>query len=199
VEFSGFDYIALGHLHDATGINATGINKIGETYLAYPVCLEGRNFDETGHKGAMFGEIDKGVCDLKAIRCSKKRYEIVEVDISQYVTESQILDGIKVEINSFREDTAVRINLTGTVRPNFAFNPMELEKKITGVHFVQIQDKTRPYLDIESLRRDKTVKGIFYKRLEDKLNSTNEKEREEAIATLRYGLNSFASLDIIDF
>ena len=194
VERSGFDYIALGHIHDATDVI-----RINETYLAYPGCLEGKNFDELGDKGAILGEIDKGRCNLKHVKFSKKKYEAIEVDISQYITETQILDAIKLAMGTFREETALRVDLTGTVRPNFTFNPVELEKKITGVHFVQLRNKTRPYIDVESLRRDRTVKGIFFKKLEDKLNSSDEKEREQAKSSLRYGLNSFASLDIIDF
>lgn len=196
VERSGFDYIALGHMHDL--IVPT---KIGESYVAYPGCLEGKNFEETGHKGAILGEIDKGVFEFKCVKFSRKKYEAIEIDISQYITETQILDAIKVEIDmaKFREETAVKIDLTGTVRPSFTFNPVELEKKITGLNFVQIKNKTKPHLDIDSLRRDRTVKGIFFKRLEDKLNSSDDKERELAKASLRYGLNAFASLDIIDF
>jgi hypothetical protein len=175
--------------------------KIGESYLAYPGCLEGRSFDknETGHKGALLGEIDKGVCELKGVRFSKKRYETIEVDISQYITEAQILDAIKLEASNFKEETALRVDLVGVVRPNFAFNPVDLEEKINGLYFIQIRNKTRPYIDVESLRRDKTVKGIFFRKLEENLNSANEKDRETARAALRYGLNAFASLDITDF
>ena len=194
VERSGFDYVALGHLHESVGIV-----KIGETNLAYPGCLEGKNFEETGNKGAIMGEIDKGICELKCVKFSKRKYEIVEVDISQYITETQILDAIKLETGNFKEETALRVDLTGTVRPNFVFNPIELEKKIDGLHFVQIQNKTRPYVDVESLRRDRTVKGIFFRRFEDMLNSSDEKDREKAKVSLRYGLNAFASLNIIDF
>ena len=46
---SGFDYVALGHIH------AGGeIEKIGETYYAYSGCPEGRSFDECGVKGGIF-------------------------------------------------------------------------------------------------------------------------------------------------
>ena len=194
IERSGFDYVALGHLHETTGII-----QIGESYLAYPGCLEGKNFEETGTKGAIVGEVEKSSCELKGVRYSKRKYEVIEIDISQYITETQIMDAIQIAIVNFGEETALRIVLTGTVRPNFAFNPVELEKRIEGLHFVQILNKTRPYVDIEVLRRDRTVKGIFYRRLEEMLNSSDEKEREKAKATLRYGLNAFASLNIIDF
>lgn len=196
IERSGFDYIALGHIH-----YGTGVKLFGETFFCYPGCLEGRNFDEQerGPKGAMSGELDKNSCDLKGIKFSKRRYETIQVDISQYITELQIIEAIRLATGEFRDDTALRVELTGMLRPEFVFNPVSIEQKFTSFYFMQIKNKTTPYVDANTLRYDKTVRGIFYRRLEERLHSTNEKEREEAKLALQYGLNAFAGLNIIDF
>jgi len=192
---SGFDYIALGHLHDGTGLK-----KLGETYFSYPGCLEGRGFHEPGPRGAMCGELDKGVCDLKAVRFSKKRYETIQVDISQHVTENQIIESVRLATAIFKEDdTALRVELTGILRPGFVFSTRSIEEKFTRFNFIQVKNKTSPYIDANALRYDKTVKGIFFRKLESKLNSQDAKEREEARLALQYGFNAFIGLNIIDF
>ncbi|MCL2772195.1 MAG: DNA repair exonuclease [Oscillospiraceae bacterium] len=191
---SGFDYIALGHMHDGKGVI-----QVGETWFSYPGCLEGRNFSEPGIKGAMYGEIDKGVCDLKGQKFSKRRYETIKLDISQYITENQLIEAIRLATGAYREDTALRLELAGILRPEFVFNPASIEQKFTNFYFMQIKNKTAPYIDANTLRYDKTVRGIFFRKLESKLNSGNEKEREEAKLALQYGLNAFAGLNIIDF
>lgn len=194
IEHSGFDYIALGHLHDGTGVK-----KFGESFFSYPGCLSGRGFGEPGYKGAMCGEIDKGKCDLKGVKFSNKRYETIQIDISQFITENQIVEAIRLEAAEFQDDTALRVELIGTLRPEFVFNPSEIEQRFTQFNFVQIRNKTLPHIDANMLKYDKTVRGIFYRRLEAKLNSKNEKERAEAQLALQYGLNAFAGLNIIDF
>jgi len=191
---SGFDYIALGHLHAGTGVQ-----KLGETFFSYPGCLSGRGFDEPEYKGAMRGEIDKGKCDLKGVKFSRIRYETIQVDISQYITENQIVEAIRLAADEYQDDTALRVELTGTLRPEFTFNPSEIEQKFTKFYYLQVKNKTVPYINTGALRYDKTVRGIFYRRLESKLNSKNEKERTEAQLALQYALNAFADINIIDF
>jgi len=191
---SGFDYIALGHRHDGTGVL-----KLGETSFAYPGCLEGRGFHERGYRGAMCGEIEKGDIGLKARRFSKRRYETIQVDISQHLTEIQIIESVRVAAADFGEDTALKVELTGILRPGFVFNPRSIEEKFSSFNFIQVKNKTSPYIDAATLRQDKTVKGIFFRKLEGKLNSQDPKEREEARLALQYGFNAFIGLNIIDF
>ncbi|MCL2095601.1 MAG: metallophosphoesterase [Oscillospiraceae bacterium] len=191
---SGFDYIALGHVH-----NGTGVIKVGETNFSYPGCLEGRGFHEPGARGAMCGEISKEVCGMKAVRFSRGKYETIQVDISQHVTEPQIIDAIRLAAANFKEDTALRVELTGIIRPGFIFNTRSIEEKFTGFNFIQVKNKTSPYIDSAALRHDKTVKGIFFRRLEGRLNSQKEHEHEEARLAMQYGSNAFMGLNIIDF
>ena len=52
---SGLDYLALGHIHQCSGLQ-----REGNTFWAYPGCPEGRGFDETGEKGVLCLEAEKG-------------------------------------------------------------------------------------------------------------------------------------------
>jgi len=191
---SRFDYMALGHIHDGLAVM-----KIGVTNFSYPGCLEGRGFHEPGYRGAMYGEIGKGTCELKAQKFSRRKYETIKVDISQHVTENQIIEAIRLAIAGFQDDTALKVELVGALRPGFIFNPRSIEEKFTALNFIQVKNKTKPYIETETLRYDKTVKGIFFRKLEGKLNSQNPKEREEALLALQYGFNAFLGLNIIDF
>jgi len=161
--------------------------------------LEGRGFHEPNYKGAMYGEIDKEVCGLKPQRFSRRKYETIQVDISQHVTENQVIESIRMAAANFQDETALRVELTGMIRPGFIFNPRSIEEKFTGFNFIQVKNKATPYIDANTLRYDKTVKGIFYRKLEGKLNSQNPKERDEARFALQYGFNAFIGLNIIDF
>ena len=194
IERGGFDYYALGHIH-----NGTDIIKVGQSALCFPGCLEGRGFDELGYKGAMAGEIDKGDCRLKGVRFSKKRYEIAEVDITDLDSEFRIVEKIRRDIAQFKEDTALRVVLTGTMRSGFILNPNFIESQLTGPHFVQVVDSTLPYIDYKTLKEDKGLRGIFYRKLEPLLESADERERETARLAIRYGLSAFSGINIIDF
>ena len=56
---SGLDYLALGHIHAASGLQ-----KAGKTWYAWPGCPEGRGFDETGEKTVNLVELDGERCKI---------------------------------------------------------------------------------------------------------------------------------------
>ena len=53
---SGLTYLALGHVHQCSGVQ-----REGNTFWAYPGCPEGSGFDETGEKGVLY-EIHRLAC-----------------------------------------------------------------------------------------------------------------------------------------
>ena len=74
---SGLDYLALGHIHQASGLQ-----REGNTFWAYPGCPEGRGFDELGDKGVLYvgggaRELPGGVRPL-----CRRRYQILSVDVT---------------------------------------------------------------------------------------------------------------------
>lgn len=70
---SGFDYIALGHVH-----NSDGIHRGGNMWYGYSGCLDGHDFGECGYKGAVSIVMSKenGIFDatVKGKRFSKRRF-----------------------------------------------------------------------------------------------------------------------------
>ncbi len=76
---TGLDYLALGHVH-----TFSGIKKAGETFYAYPGCLEGRGFDETGPKGYIAGTVSKGSCELSFRPIGGREYRVLEADVTGF-------------------------------------------------------------------------------------------------------------------
>ena len=72
IETSGLDYLALGHVHQYSGLR-----RAGETFWAYPGCPEGRGFDELGEKGVLWLEVEKGRTEAEFVPLCRRRYQIL--------------------------------------------------------------------------------------------------------------------------
>jgi DNA repair exonuclease len=183
LEKSGFDYIALGHIHEASGILTAG----NSTY-AYSGCLEGRGFDELGYKGAVAGTVDLGKVALKGVRFSKKRYEKATVDLTGTVSAEDAYEKIADVCSTFTDDTALRIILNGIVSPDFSVDKTTLRTKLPKPFYLELKDETLPILDFEYLKKDETLLGTYFRKLEPYFHSESTEERKRAALALKYGL-----------
>jgi DNA repair exonuclease SbcCD nuclease subunit len=193
---SGFDYIALGHIHAPSGICRESC-----TYYAYPGCLEGRSYDEPGYHGAYMGTVGKGEINLKMIRFSRRRYETVQVDITGASGKSMAIDTIRSKIRSYGNDTAIRIIVTGTVSEPFIISPAEIGKGYEYPFQIEIIDSTVPAIDFTKLERDTTLKGVFYSKMTDRLSKCEPGSEEygKVLAALKYGISALYDRNITDF
>lgn len=57
---SGLDYAAFGHVH-----SFSGLRRAGDCFYAWPGCPEGRGFDETGEKGVIIADVERGGVKLR--------------------------------------------------------------------------------------------------------------------------------------
>ena len=191
IEESGFDYIALGHIH-----KGTEIKTLGKTTYAYCGCIEGRDFGECGYKGAIVGEVEKGNVNLRHVRFSSKRYEIQSFDVTGAQSFSDCLPDIAEKCSSFGQDTLLRVELCGVVSESFSADTDNLRTVITSPCYLEIKDKTLALLNMKSLKEDKTLAGEFYRALEEKLFSENEEEKKIAAMALKYGLRAIYGMEI---
>ena len=191
IEESGFDYVALGHIH-----KGTEIRKAGSTFYAYCGCIEGRDFGECGYKGAIVGEIEKGKVDLHHVRFSSKRYEIVTHDVTGCESFTDCVSDIAAKCTSFGSDTLLRIELSGIVAESFSADSEVLREIIKAPSYLEIKDRTLALLNIKSLKEDKTLAGEFYRALEEKLFSDDEEEKRIASEALKYGLRAIYGMEI---
>lgn len=193
IENSKLDYIAIGHRH-----NFSGIKKIGNTYYAYAGCPQGRGFDEILDKGIIIGEVSKGVVNLDFIRTSKRNYYIKEVDISNKVSYEEIKDKIINEIeDEERKNNFYKIILKGEVESFVNLKENLLKELIKDYfYFVKIIDKTEIKLDFDSISKDYSIKGVYAKKILEKIETENDEESEIFKIALKLGIQCLSSEEV---
>lgn len=188
---SGFEYVALGHIHQKTELL-----KSGDTYYAYPGCLQGRGFDETGHKGAYFGIVSKEKTEMVWKQFSTKRYEWIECDVSGATNKSHAIEMIRPKIAGFSSDTALRITLKGTVEGAFIISSADFGESNALPYRIEIIDKTESAPKISQLEKENTVKGLFYRLAVEKLEASDDGEKSTVKDAIKIGLAALEGRDI---
>ncbi len=196
IEQSGFDYIALGHVH-----NRTPVQRAGKTYYAYPGPPEGRGFDEQGKMGVYVGTVSKGSCELEFVETSKRCFKQLDIDIGECYSNEDIYDKcirvIKQTDGEIRINDFYRIILQGEVSQDFIINISLIESKISElVYFARVIDSTKEKLNLEKLASGETLKGIYARKLLQEINRSkisdnnySDKILEKAV---RYGMAAFS-------
>lgn len=197
---SGFDYVALGHIHKGGEVRTAG-----KTYYAYSGCLEGRSFDECGEKGVIIAELSKPAGCLTASfenrRVSRRRYEKLTVDITG-VTSQEAVSALVSEVvkkEGFGSEVLLRVRLTGRISPETVIYPKKLKAESVGVFYLEVEDASVPLLGYDELKNDISIRGAFFRELLPLLESENEEERRAAADALRYGLAALDGNDVVDF
>ena len=187
IKKSGMDYIALGHIH-----KRTPIGKIDNTYFAYCGCPEGQGFDELDQKGIYMGNISKGKADLEFIPVSKRKHfhqKIDVTDISDIVTH--ILNKLKENGEDYA-DNLYKIELIGEFSPDTVLNLTEITTRLSEkLYFVKVKDSTEYKIDLQTLKNDKSLKGIFVKNMLLKIELAEDKEPYKK--ALKIGLKAFST------
>lgn len=178
LESIGFDYVALGHIHKA---------EIDEK-IAYSGSLISLGFDEQGKHGFIAGEINDETKELKLefIEADEKEFIEKEFDISDINSKEELIEKIN-QIN-FPENKYIKIILIGNRK--FEIDSLLILRYISNQNIIKIKDQTKLEIDFENLKNKQSLKGIFIKKLLEKLEQEPEnKERIEK--AIEIGLNSF--------
>lgn len=200
IEQSGFDYVALGHIH-----NSSGIRQAGNTYYAYSGCLEGRDFGECGYKGAIIGTLDKksGIlsADLAGKRFSRRRFAAEQLDLTGCTDRETLVTSLLkcITDHHYGEDTQLRITLEGAVSPTLPIRTAPLAEALrenTHLFSLELIDHTSPLFDADALERDFSIRGAFFKELKPKLIDPDPQIRATAAAALRMGLAALSGAEL---
>ncbi|MCQ2435393.1 MAG: metallophosphoesterase [Clostridia bacterium] len=197
---SGFDYVALGHIHAGGDVKLAG-----HTYYAYSGCLEGRSFDECGIKGAIVCKTTTSRSgarlDFALKRFSHRRYEKFDVDITAATSTNEAIEKARRVLtdHGVGSDTVLRLTFTGSVSEEFALDARKLTAQTFGVYYLEYYDKTMPTLNYKDLLNDISIRGAFFRELWPKMKSEDEKERRTAIEAFRYGMAALSGSDIVDY
>ena len=180
---SGIDYAALGHVH-----SASGLQRSGNTWYAWPGCAEGHGFDECGEKTVNIVELDGEEAFLRTASIASRRYEALELDISDR-------DPLLLIHTSLPDDTVrdiYRITLTGETE--LAPDLRKLHQNLDEMFFaLELRDKTRLRRDLWDSAAEDSLRGLFLRRLRARFDAArDDAERDRIVQAARWGL---AALD----
>ena len=177
---SGLAYLALGHVHAASGLH-----KDGATFWAYPGCPEGRGFDELGDKGCLWLTVDgPGGVEAQFVPLALRRYRILEVDVS---------DGPAAALDAalppdYHTDI-LRILLTGESGvEGLDLAPLEA-LAAPRCYGVDLRDRTQVRRDLWDRAGEDTLTGLFLRRMRDKRSAAQTPEDQALVdQAVRFGL-----------
>ncbi len=180
---SGLRYLALGHVHAFSGLR-----RSGDTLWAYPGCLMGRGFDETGEKGFLRLELSEKACDGEFVPLPGRRYEILPVDVTG---AESLLSAVEAALPAEAKAHVYRILLRG----QWPEKPKTeaLAAALAGRCFhLELRDETRILADLWEDAGEDTLRGNFLRILKKKYDAAPEEERAAITLAARFGL---AALD----
>ena len=192
---SGADYVALGHVHDKSGLC-----RAGNTFYAYPGCPEARGFDEPGPRGVYLGTIARGDVRMTFVPVNQRTYYCPEISVDSVNTQQQLEDKVLSYLRSeYGEDyarDAYRITLTGALPPDFTPNLTSLHERLSSIVFaVRIKDNTKSFSNPDELRREISLRGVFAEilltRIEDARSTGDTEHISEYEQALTLGLRAF--------
>ena len=177
---SGFDYIALGHIHKP---------EIISDKMAYSGSLEPIDKNEIGERGYIFGEIVKdqegrNKTTIRFIPNAVREYKRVELNVTKDTTNGSLRDQAETMIQTLGEQHIYSFRIQGLRDELIHFDKEAL--KLLG-NVLEVEDCSVPDYDFEALYRENegNLIGLFI----HKILEGSEKD-EVAKKALYYGIEA---------
>ena len=177
IEASGLTYLALGHIHQASGLL-----RRGKTWYAWPGCAMGRGFDELGDKGAYIAALSPEEVRLEFVPLTERRYQIFRVpagdDAAQAVAQA---------LSQTKNTDICRVILTGESGP---VGLAQLHAQFSGrVFALTLQDQTYPRRALWQAAQEDTLRGVYLRMLKAQYDAETDESRRRVLAlAARLGL-----------
>ena len=162
---SGLDYLALGHIHSAGGL------EVDKTVCSWPGCPMGRGWDETGIKGCLIANLKESV-ELQTVPMDLPAFFKETLEYSQ--GEEKILDRILPPAGN---RNFYRITLEGYGNPDLT----ELYRSYVAFPNLELLDET---VDPESLWADAgedSLRGVYFSRLQEAARQADEELQQKIL------------------
>lgn len=154
---SGMDYIALGHVH-----TYSGLKREGNVSYAYPGCLVGRGFDETGEKGCLLAQVEKDApVRLTFLADESPAFEVASADVSGAQSVTDVVEAARRCTQQLSDRTLLKLTLKGRVRSDLVINRALVAAGLDRFAYVKVIDDTLPAPDVARLASEQTLKGLF--------------------------------------
>ncbi len=189
LEAAGFDYVALGHLHNRIDISER---------IVYSGSLEPLNRGETGAKGYIYGEIKKegaGLSELhwEFVPHARREYVPLEFEVTSQSTEISLCGELFTVMRERGLQHLYLVTLTGTRAREVIWNTESIGSVLRkrGANVIELTDKTVADFRVEQLREEQedTLVGRFIERMDE------VEDRELQSMALQYGLQALLARD----
>lgn len=139
LSISGFDYIALGHIHQP--------RVFKDVHMAYSGSPEPLDHTDIGSRGCFVGEVTKDSFSMMWYPIAKTKYRKLDIVSDNTLTQSALEDCISENLKENPDDLLV-VNLTGVRDPEFTID--------TGALFnlgrvACVNDETHEEYDLEKI------------------------------------------------
>lgn len=162
---SALQYLALGHVHKAGQLLA------GKTLCAWPGCLMGCGFDETGAKGILLAEVSEREARAQFVPLDAGRYENLTVPVGD-----DPLASVQAVLPPDTARDVYRIVLTGEAEP---VELTHLQRALDGRFFdLQLLDRTAPPRDLWERAGEDSLEGTYFQILLQAMEHAQGPERE---------------------
>lgn len=187
---SGLHLVALGHYHNFME------KKFGLTTVVYPGTLEGLKYSESGERAFAVAELGP-----EGVRIHRTPYPG-----RQILDETIDLDLLGGAVDRIEErlaglagaDGIVRVTFTGHAPPGF--DPETLARRLAGGFFhLAMEDRTLSLDDrwAERIASESTIRGLFVRRMRERIAGADEAGRPTLELALRLGLAEFSRTEAL--
>lgn len=170
---SGLDYLALGHIHQASGLL-----RAGKTFYAWPGCTMGRGFDELGPKGACLVTLDGADCRSEFLPLSEQNYEILRVPAGDDAASA-----VEAALPQDAARSICRVILTGeAARPDLNALYARFAPRCFSL---TLRDETTPRRDLWQHAGEDTLRGLAMASLKAQYDAAPDDARAAAALAAR--------------
>lgn len=175
---SGLTYLALGHIHQCSGLQ-----RAGETFWAYPGCPQGRGFDETGDKGVLLVEASSSGVSAQFCPLPGPRYRVLSAPVTGRPPAQALLDALGEDC---REDYC-RVTFTGEAQGLDLPALRALGEPLC--RSLELRDETVISRDLWLRAGEETLTGLFLRELRARLDAAQDDGQRRLLElAARYGL-----------
>lgn len=180
VAASGLTYLALGHSHAASGLQ-----RAGQTYYAWPGCPEGRGFDETGDKGVYLGRLEGDRLTLDFLPLALRRYLTPALDI----TGRDPVQALTEFLAAVNPEDILRLRLVGA-RETEDGPDLTALTALAAEHcyHVTLSDQTTLSQSLWARMEEDTLTGLFLRGMAQRLQEAAPEDRPLLERAVRFGL-----------
>jgi len=168
------DYLALGDYHF---FRKERLDSRGE--YCYCGCPEGRGFDETGEKGFVLLDCNRGSITAEFVPFSKRVLHEISVDISNLDSTTAVNAATAAAVANLPERDIVRLTLTGECAPELFRDIRAIEQRLKDTFFYgEARDESRLVINPTDYADGVSLKSEFLRLvLADNKLSAEQKDK----------------------